>query len=61
MRMVLSGSINQFEKAIMFDEINDQALTKASVKLLLNSESKVALNLAEKLAGCQARLRSRST
>lgn len=56
----LSETLMEFEKVLLFDELPGEAvLTKVAFQNFLCERAKVATGMQEKLAGCQARLKSR--
>lgn len=56
----LTSAITDLDNLVMFEELKDgQRCTKNNVVAFLKANGEVATSMMEKLAGCQARLRSR--
>ena len=60
MVQTLTETIKEFDHVMLFDELPGEAvLSKVAFQNFLCERSKVATSMQERLAGCQARLRSR--
>ena len=60
MVQTLSDVIKEFDHVMLFDELPGEAvLGKVAFQNFLCERAKVATSMQERLAGCQARLRSR--
>ena len=55
----LLNSQRALDTAILMQEINDEPMTKTSLQTFLHEQGALATKMAEKLAGCQARVRNR--
>lgn len=55
----LLNSQRALDTAILMQEINDEPMTKISLQTFLQEQGALATKTAEKLAGCQARVRNR--
>ena len=55
----LRNSQRALDTAILMQEINDEPMTKISLQTFLQEQGALATKTAEKLAGCQARVRNR--
>ena len=55
----LLNSQRALDTAILMQEINDEPMTKISLQTFLQEQGALATKMAEKLAGCQARVRNR--
>lgn len=56
----LLTSHSDFERALLFGQIDGNKMTRSSLKKFLDDQKNIARFAQEKLAGCSAMLKSRS-
>ena len=60
MVQTLSDCIKELDHVVLFDEIPGQpVLSKTALNKFRSEKAKIAVSMQERLAGCQARLKSR--